>query len=447
MRVCPERASASILTRPSYTFSGNRQNMETLVIIGGGFAGLNLIKHLKKDRYRIKLIDRNNYHCFPPLFYQVASSGLDASNISFPFRRELKRRRDVTYHMGHVKNIDVAAKTVTTSYETIHYDKLVIAAGTTNNYFGMEGMDKITFGMKSVSEAIRLRDEILDRLERGALCTDPERRRQLLSFVVVGGGPAGVEIAGALGEMKKYVMPREYPEINPDEVSIKLVEGNNELLKAMGDKSGEKALKYLKELQCDVRLNTSVKGYSEDKILTFDDGSSEYCETVVWTAGVKGEPMPGFKPDVVERNGRIRVDEYMRVEGLADVYAIGDIAVMTSDEYPHGHPQVAQVAIQMGRTLAHNLNKGELDRMFRYRDKGSMATVGKNRAVVVMKHAFMSGYPAWLAWMFIHLISLLDMRNRIMVLINWTWNYLTYSTSLRLLIRPVKWPARKHWGD
>lgn len=421
--------------------------METIVIIGGGFAGLNLIKKLKRGRYRIRVVDRNNFHCFPPLFYQVASSGLDSSNISFPLRRELKRRRDVTYHMGHVKNIDLEARTVTTSYETLRYDKLVLACGTTNNYFGMEGLDRLTFGMKSVSEAIRLRDEILDRLERGAICKDPERRRQLLSFVVVGGGPAGVEIAGALGEMKKYVVPREYPELDPGEVSIKLVEGTGALLAAMGEKSGRKAMQYLQELECEVCLNTTVRHYGEDKMLLFGDGREEYCETVVWTAGVRGVPLPGFEPAVVEHNGRIRIDSRMRVEGMTDVYAIGDIAEMKCDEYPKGHPQVAQVAIQMGRTLAHNLNEPEKATDFRYRDKGSMATVGRNRAVVVMKHAFMDGYPAWLAWMFIHLISLLDMRNRIIVLINWIWNYLTYSTSLRLLIRPTKYPERKHWGD
>ena len=381
--------------------------METIVIIGGGFAGLNLLKRLKRGRYRIRLVDRNNYHYFPPLFYQVASSGLDASNIAFPLRRELKKRHDVTYHMGHVKNIDLEVKTVTTSYETLRYDKLVLACGSTNNYFGMEGMDRLTFGMKSVSEAIRLRDEILDRLERGAICKDVERRRQLLSFVVVGGGPAGVEIAGALGEMKKYVVPREYPEIDPKEVSLRLVEGSGSLLSAMGEKSGRKAMQYLRELECEVCLNTTVRQYGEDKMLLFGDGREEYCETVVWTAGVRGVPLPGFDPSVPGRNGRILVDRRMCVEGMTDVYAIGDIAEMRCEEYPKGHPQVAQVAIQMGRTLAHNLNEPEKAQDFRYRDKGSMATVGRNRAVVVMKHAFMDGYFAWLAWMCIHLISLL----------------------------------------
>lgn len=421
--------------------------MDTIVIIGGGFAGLNFIKHLSKGRFRVKLIDRNNYHYFPPLFYQVASSGLDESNISFPFRREFHKYKNVSYHMGHVKNIDTTEKSVTTSYETIHYDKLVIAAGCGNNYFGNDSLSAITFGMKSVSEAIRLREEILDRLERGAICKDEHRRRQLLSFVVVGGGPAGVEIAGALGEMKKYVVPREYPELNPDDVSIKLVEGNGKLLAAMGTKAGDKALQYLHELQVDVMLGTTVKGYDEDKILRFADGDEEYCETVVWTAGVRGVSMPGLDTAITEPNGRIRVDRYMRVEGAEDVYAIGDIASMHTSAYPHGHPQVAQVAIQMGKALAHNFNDEAKASPFEYKDKGSMATVGRNRAVVVMKKGFMSGYPAWLVWMFIHLISLLDMRNRIIVLLNWIWNYLTYSTSLRLLIRPVKSPLRRHWGD
>lgn len=421
--------------------------METLVVIGGGFAALNLIKRLRPGRYRIKLVDDQNFHSFPPLFYQVASSGLAASNISFPFRRELKRREDFTYHMGHVKNIDVEARTVTTSYETLSYDRLVIAAGTTNNYFGIENMERLTFGMKSVSEAIRLRDEILDRLERGAMCADPERRCKLLSFMVVGGGPAGVEIAGALGEMKKYVVPREYPELRPDEVSITLVEGMSALLASMGPRCGEKALRYLGQLGVEVRLNTAVKGYSEDKRISFDDGTSEHCETVIWTAGVRGVEMPGLPKEHVERNGRIRVNEYNEVEGLEGVYAIGDIAVMRTADYPNGHPQMAQPAIQQGRTLALNLNADRPYRPFRYRDKGSMATVGKNKAVVTLPRFFMSGFPAWLIWMFIHLISLLGMKNKLIVLLNWVWNYMTYSTSLRLLIRPTRWPERRHWGD
>ncbi len=421
--------------------------MERILIVGGGFAGLNLAKYLDKNRYSVMVLDRHNFHCFPPLFYQVASSGLDASNISFPFRREFKKLRNVSYRMGHVKNIDVEAREVTTSYETISYDRLVIAAGTTNNFFGMADMEKKVFCMKTVAEASHTRDEILDRLERAALCKDPSRRKELLSFLVVGGGPSGVEIAGAIGEMKKDILPREYPELDPSEMNITLVEGSPRVLGAMSEKCSRKAEQYLRSLMVDVRVGTMVKSY-EDKFVTFADGTREYWETVIWNAGVKGEPMPGIPQECIGRGGRLTVDRYNRVIGLEDsVMALGDIALMSTGKYPNGHPQVAQPAIQQARNLARNLNRGEWDSKFEYKDKGSMATVGKNRAVVDLGHAFFDGWFAWMIWMLIHLISILGMRNRLNVLLNWVWNYLTYSTSLRLLLRPVKFPERKHWGD
>lgn len=420
--------------------------MERLVVIGGGFAGINFISKIDVKKYEVKLIDRNNFHCFPPLFYQIASSGLDSSNICFPFRREIHKRKNITYHMGHVKNVDVKAKTVTTSYETIEYDKLVIAAGTTNNFFGIEGLDKEVFGIKTVAEASYTRDEILDRLERGAICKDPKRRKELLSFLVVGGGPSGVEIAGALGEMKKYILKREYPELSQDDVNITLVEGSDRVLGAMDPRCSEKALEYLKSLMVDVRLNTIMKGYS-DKMVEFSDGHKEYWETMIWTAGIKGEPLPGFPAEFTLRNGRIPVDEFNRVKGLPDVFALGDIACCQTEEYPNGLPQLAQPAIQGAKCLAKNLNRGEFKTKFVYRDKGSMATVGKHRAVLQVGKFVMGGYIAWLGWMFIHLVSILGMRNKVNVLLNWTWNYITYSTSLRLLLRPKKYPIRRHWGD
>lgn len=420
--------------------------MERIVVIGGGFAGINLVSRLDTSKYEVKLIDRNNFHCFPPLFYQIASSGLVPSNICFPLRREFKKLKNVTYHMGHVKGIDLEGKTVTTSYETIPYDKLVIAAGTTNNYFGIEGLDKRVFGIKTVAEASYTRDEILDRLERGALCRDPKRRRELLSFLVVGGGPAGVEIAGALGEMKRDILQREYPELSPEDVNITLVEGSHRLLGAMDEKCGRKALKYLKDLMVNVRLGEVLKNY-EDKMVEFSDGRKEYWETLIWTAGVKGEPMPGLPEELVMRNGRIPVDEYNRVIGRGDLFAIGDIACCISAKYPAGLPQVAQPAIQGAKCLAANLNSGRFDRKFVYKDKGSMATVGKHRAVVQMGNRVITGSIAWFIWMFIHLISILGMRNKANVLLNWVWNYLTYSTSLRLLLRPKEYPLRRHWGD
>lgn len=421
--------------------------METIVIIGGGFAGLNLAKHLDGSKFRVKVVDRNNFHSFPPLFYQIASSGLEPSNISFPFRREFKKHRNVTYHMGHVKNIDLNAKEITTSYETIPFDRLIIAAGTTNNYFGMEGLSENVYGIKTAAEAAHTRDEILDRLERGALCADRERRRQLLSFLVVGGGPSGVEIAGALGEMKRDVLPREYPELDPDDVSITLVEGADRLLGPMSASSQQKALKYLEDLMVNVRLNTTMKGY-KDKVVSFGDGHTEYWETLIWTAGVCGEPMPGLPKELVGRGGRIIVDRYNRVPGYEDsLYAVGDIALMTTEKYPHGHPQVAQPAIQQASLLARQLNKGAFTQEFEYKDKGSMATVGKNRAVTDLPGFSFGGWLAWLAWMFVHLMSILGMRNKITVLLNWIWNYCTYSTSLRLLMRPTRYPLRRHWSD
>ncbi len=421
--------------------------MEKIVIIGGGFAGLNLARKLDKDKYRVMVVDRNNFHSFPPLFYQIASSGLTTSNISFPFRREFKKMKNTTYHMGHVKNIDVAAKTVTTSYETLSYDRLVIAAGSTNNYFGMKDLDRQVFCIKTTAEAMHTRDEILDRLERGAICKDPKRRKQLLSFLVVGGGPAGVEIAGAIGEMKKYVLPREYPELDPGDLKVTLVEGTGNLLGGMRPRSRERALRYLEDLMVEVRLNTMMKSYDE-KYVTFSDGHREYWETLIWTAGVMGEPMPGLPAGCVGRGGRIMVDEYNRVKGLEDnVYAIGDISLMMTEKYPKGHPQMAQPAIQQGRNLAKNLNDGSLTSKFVYHDKGSMATVGKNRAVADLNKGSIGGWLAWMAWMFIHLISLMGMRNKLNVLLNWIWNYFTYSTSLRLLMRPTQYPLRRHWGD
>lgn len=422
------------------------ETREKIVIIGGGFAGINLAKRLDHDKFEVEMIDRNNFHSFPPLFYQIASSGLDASNISFPLRREFKRLPHTSYHMGHIKNIDTEARTVTTSYETLSYDRLVIAAGTTNNFFGMEGLQEHVFGIKTVAEATYTRDEILDRLERGAIEKDPDRRRELLSFLVVGGGPSGVEIAGALGEMKRDILPREYPELNPEDVRIVLVEGSGALLAAMGAKAGGKALRYLNDLMVEVRLNTVMRGYA-GKLVTFADGRTEYWETLIWTAGICGEPMPGLPDNVLGRGGRITVDEYNRVRGFENVYAIGDIALMQTADYPQGHPQVAQVAIQQAVNLARNINGEIVPVPFRYRDKGSMATVGKNRAVVNIGGKFISGRVAWWVWMFIHLISIMGMRNKINVLLNWVWNYLTYSTSLRLLLRPAKYPLRKHWGD
>lgn len=421
--------------------------MQTIVIIGGGFAGLTLVRHLDKSKFRVRLIDRDNFHAFPPLYYQVASSTLDPSDITFPLRRELRKLKNTTYHLGHVKEINIEAGTVRTSYETLHFDRLVIAAGTRNNYFGMDHLAETTFGIKSVGQASHTRDEILDRLERGAICTDPERRRQLLSFTVVGGGPAGVEIAGALGEIKKYVIPREYPELSSSDMNITLLEGSGRLLHTMSENASEKALRGLTDLMVDVSLNTSLKAY-KDKIITLADGSEFYCETLIWTAGVIAEPMPGLPSEILGSGNRIIVDSYNRVTGHEDrLYAIGDIALMPTPLFPRGLPQLARPAIDQAKVLARNLNAATFRIPFRYRDKGSMATIGKHKAVADIGPLRFSGLAAWFAWLMVHLVTLMGMRNKINVMLNWIWNYMTCNSSLRLLLRPVKYPLRRHWGD
>lgn len=420
-----------------------------MVIIGGGFAGLNFAKKIDKNAWDVVIVDSNNFHSFPPLFYQIASSGLDAGSISFPFRRELRKGsvRGARYHMGQVKTVNVEQRWIETQYERIPYDRLVIAGGTTNNFFGNDELLKRVFTLKSASEAIRLRNELLDRLERAAICRDEAERRKLLSFVVIGGGPTGVEIAGAIGEMKRYILKREYPELKPDDVKIILLEGTDRLLRTMSAESSAHALEYLGHLMVDVQLNTLMKSY-EDNVVTLSNGERIYSETVVWTAGVTGVPFTLQGTDLQRGPGnRFLVDEYNRVKGLNEVYAIGDISLMITPDTPKGHPQLAQVAIQQAATLARNINSGRWGRPFRYVDKGSMATVGRNRAVADLKHMHLYGRPAWVTWMFIHLISILGMRNKLSVLINWIWSYCTYSTSLRLLMHPDKYPLRRRWGE
>lgn len=424
---------------------------ERIVIVGGGFAGLNLTKYLDKDRFEITLVDRNNFHSFPPLFYQIASGGLDPGNISFPFRRELRKlgTEGLSYHMGDVHTIDVLRKEVRTQFETIEYDKLIICAGTTNNFFGNPELIKNVFTMKSAAEATRCRNEILDRLERASLCPDdPERRRRLLSFVVVGGGPTGVEIAGAIGELKRYILQREYPGINSEDLQIILLEGTDRVLGPMSPQASEEALKYLKDLMVDVRLGKLLETY-RDNVITLKDGSTIYAEMVLWTAGVTGESFlfegTDYRPG---RGNRFAVDEQNRVIGLTDIFAVGDIACMVTEKYPKGHPQLAQPAIQQARHLAHSLNTDTWDKPFVYKDKGSMATVGRNLAVADLNNGVhLKGTFAWFAWMFVHLISLLGMRNKLTVLINWVWAYFTYSTSLRMLLHSTKFPLRHRWGE
>lgn len=421
------------------------EKLQHIVIIGGGFAGLNLAKELDKNKFRVTILDKNNFHSFPPLFYQIASSGLEPSSISFPFRREMRRLKNTNYHFGEVLEIDSKNSTVRTQFETIKYDQLVIASGTTNNFFNQPELKEKVHTLKSTAEAIRLRNEILDRLERACITTDRERRRQLLSFVVVGGGPSGVEVAGALGEMKRYILNKEYPEIDIDDVRVILIEGTDRFLRTMSERASHDAKVYLGHLMIETRLNCMMKSY-ENNVLHLSTGEEIYCETLIWTAGITGNRINGISDDSITRGNRYIVGSNCKIKGYDNIYALGDIAYLEDESHPNGYPQVAQVAIQQAKHLAKQLNTGA-DTAFKYVDKGSMATIGRNRAVCDLKFAYLYGRPAWATWMFIHLISILGMRNKVNVLINWVWAYLFYTTSLRLLIRPVKYPIRKHWID
>ena len=432
---------------PQHPHNPDTPAKERIVVIGGGFAGLTLAKKIDKKKFDVTIIDTNNYHSFPPLFYQIASSGVDPTSICFPFRRELRKGsvRGAKYRLGFVKTIDFAARKVHTQYETVPYDKLVIAAGTTNNFFGNDELLKTVYTIKSAPEAIRCRDEILLRMERASLSRDKDFRRRMLTFTVIGGGPTGVEIAGALGEMKRYILKREYPGIAPEEVNIRLLEGNGRLLGGMSPRSSEKAGEYLQKLMVDVRLNTLMKSYEGDT-LTLSDGTVQEAGMVIWTAGITAMKfeLTGGNPQMGP-GGRFTVDRSCRIAGVSDAYALGDIAFMTTEASPKGLPQLAQVAIQQARHLATELNTGRFSE-FNYHDKGSMATVGRNLAVADLPHGHLCGFIAWVAWMFVHLISILGMRNKLTVLITWIWSYCSYPTSLRLIMRPSKWPLTSSSG-
>ncbi|MDE6351808.1 MAG: FAD-dependent oxidoreductase, partial [Muribaculaceae bacterium] len=347
----------------------------------------------------------------------------------------------VRFNLGTVKSIDTENQRITTDNEVIDYDLAVIAAGTTNNFFGNENLQNLVYTLKSTGEAITLRNEVLRRLEMASIEPDENKRRAMLRFVVVGGGPTGVEIAGALGEMKRYIIDREYPRIDKNEISITLIEGADRLLGTMNQKSSTLALKYLNNLMVDVEFGKIMKSY-DGTTIECGDGSKFSSTLVIWTAGVTTVSFDfvGQQPEY-GRGRRIVVDSYNRVKGINNVYALGDISIMTTDpQFEGGHPQLAQVAIQQACNLAKNLNKDEFKYSFKYNDKGTMATVGRNRAVVDLKHVCFGGFWAWMTWMFIHLISILGARNRLTVLINWIWSYFTYGSSLRMLFEASKMP-------
>lgn len=410
-------------------------NQPRLVILGGGFAGITLAKKLKTAGFQIVLFDRNNYHTFQPLLYQVATAGLEPDSIAGPLRKQLEDVNNFYFRMGEVYSVNAEEKYISTEIGQMSYDHLVIATGSRTNYFGNDAIMAHAFPLKQIPQALDLRSHILQNFEAATITTDPEQLESMMNIVIVGGGPTGVEVAGALGELKKNVLPSDYPDLDFDKMNIVLLEGTSRLLGGMSEFASKKALKYLKKFDVQVQLNTLVTTY-DGLVAELNNGSTINTRTLIWAAGVKGNYPDGIE-NAVEK-ARIIVDEFNKVVGYDDIYAMGDIALMKSPEYPNGHPMLAPVAIQQGDNLSKNFKrilKGKPIKQFQYKDKGSMATIGRNKAVVDMGKLHFGGLFAWMIWMFVHLVSIIGFRNRLIVFSNWVWNYFTYDKGTRLIIR------------
>ncbi len=408
-----------------------------VVIVGAGFAGLTLARKLAGTDYQVVLIDKNNYHQFQPLFYQVAMAGLEPSSISFPLRRMFRKPTQVHIRLAEIQSVDVAEKYLVTDAGRVNYDILVLAMGVTTNYYGNAELPLQVYTLKSVSDALFLRNSILTDFEKSLMVRDYNDRQGFLDIAIVGGGPTGVELAGALAEMRKYILPREYGELDAQEVDIHLIEGSPRLLNTMSERSSEAALRFLKNLGVFVTLDARVTGYN-GSVLTLSNGQEISAKKVIWAAGITGHVLQGIPQDAVGPGRRLKVDQFNAMFGAKDVYVLGDMAFMEEGEYK-GHPQVAQGAIQHARHLAKNLKRsmaGKEMQPFHYRDLGTLATVGRNKAVADLPAAHFRGFWAWVLWLAVHLKGILGVKNKLFVLLNWIWGYLTYDQSLRIIIRP-----------
>ena len=415
-----------------------RTEKKRVVIVGGGLGGLELAFKLAGGDFQVVLVDKNNYHQFPPLIYQVASAGLEPSSISFPFRRLFQGHKDFFFRMAEVKAVDAAGKTVVTSVGDIHYDYLVLAAGARTNFFGNKEIEASTLPMKSVSEAMQLRNTILRNLEKAETEEDPARRQALMNIVVVGGGASGVEIAGAVAEMKKNIIARDYPDLDSSQMHIYLVNAGKRLLAAMDPVSSARAERDLKALHVHIRQPQFATEY-KDGILKTSAGLEIPARTVIWVSGICANTVEGLPAESIGHAGRILTDRFCRVKGVQDVFAIGDQSLIEGDEeYPLGHPQLAQVAMQQAKTVAENLKSlqcGGEEKPFKYRNLGVMATIGRNHAVAEIGGRKFGGFAAWVLWLVVHLRSILGVKNKAFILLNWVWNYLNYKQSLRLILK------------
>lgn len=418
-----------------------KTDLPRVVIIGGGFAGISLAQKLLKLPVQTVLVDRHNYHTFQPLLYQVSTSGLEPDSIAYPLRKITRINSGGYFRMADVKGIDAESNTIYSDIGDLTYDYLVIATGSKTNFFGNKSIEENSIWMKTIPQALNIRSLILENLEQAVVTDDPEKRKSLLNFVLAGAGPTGVELSGAIAELRNNVVPKDYPDINTGEMQIHLLEGLDRVLPPMSEKSSENAKKFLEELGVQIHLNTMVESYDGHLVKTNTDLELK-SETFIWSAGVTGAPVKGLDASaLVEKANRYQVNTFNQVYGYENIFAIGDIALMKSKEYPKGHPMVAQPAIQQGNHLAKNISrllKGKEMEPFDYYDKGTMATVGRNKAVVDMGKFKFGGFIAWCIWMFIHLWFLVGFRNRLVTFFNWVYNYVNYDKASRLIIRPFK---------
>lgn len=421
-----------------------RNQKKRVVIVGGGLGGLRLAEDLYGSGMQVVLIDKNNFHQFPPLIYQIASAGIDPSSISFPFRQIFRKRKDFYFRMAEARMVDTEKKILQTSIGKIDYDYLVLAAGATTNFFGNKNIEEWAIPMKTVPEAMGLRNALLSNLERALTCATEEERQELLNVVIVGGGATGVEIAGALAEMRRYVIPYDYPDMDSSLMHIYLIEAGDRLLAGLSQESSQKAYEFLKSMGVDIQFGKMVTDYRDHKVV-MKDGTEIPTRTFLWVSGIRANAMPGIDESHLGRGFRFKVDELNRIQGVEDVFVIGDQCLQTSDAaYPNGHPQVAQVAIQQAKNLAKNLKlidqgaDSSALTAFHYKNLGSMATIGRNKAVVEIGKFRSQGFFAWVLWLVVHLRSILGVKNKMMVLLNWLWKYVSYNDSIRMITYATK---------
>lgn len=412
-----------------------------IVIVGGGFAGIALAKKLKNKPVQVVLLDKHNYHTFQPLLYQVATGGLEAGSIAYPIRKVVHEYNNFYFRLCHVNDINTKNNKIIADIGELRYDYLVIATGSKTNYFGNKEIERNSIAMKTIPQSLNIRSLILENFEQALLTDDEHERNALINFVLVGGGPTGVELAGALAEMKNAILQKDYPDLDISKMQINLIQSGDRILNTMSEKSSSAAEKYLKNLGVNVLKNIRVTSYDGRTISTNTDVVLETA-TLIWTAGVQGAIVNGLPASsLMEKVERIKVNEYNQVLGFPNVFAIGDIAMMAAEEYPQGHPMVAQPALQQGRLLGENIIKliqNQEMKPFHYNDKGSMATIGRNKAVVDLPNYHFHGVFAWFVWMFVHLFSLIGFKNKAVVFLNWLYNYIRFDREGRLIVRPYK---------